>query len=78
MRRCVLIDPHRIDDATHLGELLPAPAIAGKARHFSCAHRANLAEAYLCDHPLETRAANSAPPFDISKEGLRKADDQLF
>lgn len=24
------------------------------------------------------RSANSAPPFDISKDGLRKAHDQLF
>jgi len=40
-----LIDKNCIDDATHLDQLLPIPAVAGETRDFPSADRADLAEA---------------------------------
>src|SRR6516165_5667066 len=56
----LLIDQHRVDHATHLDQLLPVAAVAGKAGDFARADGANLAEAYLRDHPLEAGTLNGA------------------
>src|SRR6187399_1601240 len=77
---CFLIDQHRVDDATHLDELLPVPAIAGKARHFSCAHRANLAEAYLRHQPIAhgvLQRAALAVVQHLMSGGLAYVEDRL-
>ena len=56
----LLIDKNCIDDATHLDQLLPIPAVAGEARDFPSADRADLAEADLGHHPFETGALHAA------------------
>src|SRR5262249_1097308 len=56
---CLLIDQQGIDHPTHLDELLPVPAIAGKARDFPGCYRSDLAETDLRHHPLKSGACNS-------------------
>ena len=59
----LLIDKNCIDDATHLDQLLPIPAVAGEARDFPSADRADLAEADLGHHPFgNRRVARRRPP----------------
>jgi hypothetical protein len=56
----LLIDQHRIDHAAHLDQLLPVPAVAGKARDLSRCDGPDLAEANLRHHPLEAGALDAA------------------
>src|SRR4029450_3802860 len=56
----LLIDQHGVDDATHLDELLPVAAVAGKARHLPCGDRADLAQADLGHHTLEAGPGHTA------------------
>jgi len=58
--RCLLIDQHGVDHAAHLDQLLPVPAVASEARDLTRADGADLAEAHLCDHPLEAGARDAA------------------
>ena len=55
-----LIDEDCVDDPAHLDQLLPIPAIAGEARDLAGADRADLAEADLGHHPLESGALHAA------------------
>ena len=55
----LLVNQHGVDDATHLDQLLPVPAVAGEARHFPRRDRADLAEANLGDHALEAGAGDA-------------------
>ena len=57
---CLLVDQHSVDYAAHLDQLLPVPAVTGKARDFPRAYRADLAEAHLRHHALEAGALNAA------------------
>src|SRR5215831_3853826 len=56
----LLINQHRIDNAAHLDQLLPVPAVAGEARDLAGTHGADLAETYFCDHALEAGALDAA------------------
>jgi hypothetical protein len=56
----LLIDQHGVDDATHLDQLLPVPAIARKARDFTGAHGPDLAQADFGDHPFEAGPQRSS------------------
>ena len=56
----LLINQHRIHHAAHLNQLLPIPAVAGEARNLPCTDCADLAEADLCDHSLESHALHAA------------------
>ena len=57
---CFLIDQHGIDHPAHLDQLLPVPAVTGKARHLSRRHRADLAETDLGNHALEPDTGDAA------------------
>ncbi|EHJ58127.1 hypothetical protein NSU_4905 [Novosphingobium pentaromativorans US6-1] len=54
----LLVNQNSIDDAAHLDELLPVPAVAGKSGHLPCSHSANLAKANLGDHPFKAGACD--------------------
>lgn len=56
----LLVNQHGVDDATHLDELLPVAAVAGKPRHFPRRDGTDLAEADLGNHPVETGACDAA------------------
>ena len=56
----LLVDEERVDDAAHLNELLPISAVAREARDLPGGHRADLAQADLGDHALETGARGPA------------------
>jgi len=56
----LLIDQHSIDNAAHLDQLLPVPAVAGEARDLAGTHGADLAEAHFRDHALEAGALDAA------------------
>jgi hypothetical protein len=56
----LLIDQHRVDHAAHLDQLLTIPAVAGESSDFTCADRANLAQAHLRHHTLEVGALDPA------------------
>ena len=56
----LLVDQNGIDDAAHLDELLPVPAVAGEARDLPRGDRTDLAEADLGDHPIEAGARDAA------------------
>jgi hypothetical protein len=56
----LLVDQHGVDYAAHLDELLPVPAVAGKARHLTGANRADLTQTDLGHHPLEASALHAA------------------
>jgi hypothetical protein len=64
----LLINQHGVDDAAHLDQLLPVPAVAGKARHLPRRHRTDLTEANLgdpstvsiCDQPSAARRSRMA------------------
>src|SRR5262249_39351249 len=56
----LLINQHRIDNAAHLDQLLPVPAVAGEARDLAGTHGATLSETYFCDHALEAGALDAA------------------
>src|SRR5215207_396605 len=63
LARCVdrlLVDEERVDDAAHFNELLPISAVARKARDLPGGHCADLAQADLGDHALETGARGPA------------------
>jgi hypothetical protein len=47
-------------DAAHLDQLLPIPAVAGKARDLARGNGADLTEVYLGHHPLEAGALDGA------------------
>ena len=49
----LLIDKQRIDHTAHLDQLLPVPAVPGKARDFARRHRPNFAQTDLSYHPFE-------------------------
>ena len=55
-----LVDQYGVDYAAHLDELLPVPAVAGKARDLAGANRADLAQTDLGHHPLEASAQHTA------------------
>src|SRR3954453_8299940 len=52
----LLIDEQSIDDAAHLDQLLPVPAVAGETRDLARCHGPNLAEADVGHHPLKAGA----------------------
>jgi hypothetical protein len=56
----LLINQHSVDDTAHLDQLLPVPAVAGKARHLPRRHRADLTKANLGNHALEAGADDAA------------------
>ena len=59
LTRCIdrlLIDKQRIDHTAHLDQLLPVPAVTGKARDFSGRHRPDFAKTDLSHHPFEAGA----------------------
>src|SRR3974390_572923 len=56
----LLIDQYGVDDAAHLDQLLPIPAVAGETRDLARRDGANLAEAYLRHHPLKAGALDTA------------------
>ena len=56
---CLLVDQHRVDDATHLDELLPVAAVAGKARDLPGRDSSDLAEADFRHHPFEAGAGDA-------------------
>ena len=63
LARCIdglLIDEQSIDDAAHLDQLLPVPAVAGEARNLARCHGPNLAEADVGHHPLKAGARHCA------------------
>ena len=58
----LLIDKNCIDDATHLDQLLPIPALLRAKRETSRAQTApTLREADLGHHPFETGALHATP-----------------
>ena len=56
----LLVHLNRIDHPAHLDQLLPVPAVAGEPRHFPGRHRADLAEADLRNHAVESGAFRAA------------------
>jgi hypothetical protein len=56
----LLIDQQCIDNATHLDELLPVAAVAGKARDLPRRYCANLAETDLRHHTFESNTGDAA------------------
>ena len=74
----LLVDQHRIDDAAHLHELLPVPAVAGKARDLTGGHGSHLAEANLGDHTVKSSAGyaacRGAPEVVVDRLDLRPTE----
>src|SRR6516162_4733542 len=56
----LLVDQHSVDNAAHLDQLLPVPAVAGKARDFARTDCADLAETDLGHHSLKAGALHTA------------------
>ncbi len=56
----LLVDQDGVDDPAHLDELLPVAAVAGEARHLPRRDRADLAQADLGHHPVETGPRDAA------------------
>src|SRR5262249_12054508 len=56
----LLIAQDGVDDAAHLDELLPVPAVAGEARDLARRNAANLTEADLRHHAFKAGALDAA------------------
>ena len=76
----LLVHQNRIDHPAHLDQLLPIPAVAGEPRHFAGRHRANLAQADLRDHAVESGALGAAGrgTAEILVNGVDLRETQLL